>query len=190
LRPDKLKKRRQEKALATLANLGIDTECVVLGSAERLDSAPETLERQGEAALAFLAHPTRFVTKECIYCGEWFGTNYNSVGYCSNHCRDKHFERQTGMKVNWGAKDLHQRWLHFEPPLVIDPDTLRQLAGLYETMQKRLQYLETQIHIPEIPQDVEPEPHNKTAVQTIPLLEPAPAFEFGLTGLEEFFGNP
>jgi len=94
------------------------------------------------------------------------------------------------MKVNWGAKDLHQRWLHFEPPLVIDPDTLRQLAGLYETMQKRLQYLETQIHIPEIPQDVEPEPHNKTAVQTSPLLEPAPAFEFGLTGLEEFFGNP
>jgi len=179
MRPDKLKERRRQKALALVASLGVDTSGYVDHSAERLDRAPENLERQGEAALAFLARPSRFVTKQCTYCQEYFGTNYNSVGYCSNLCRDKHFRQQTGYKVDWGAKSDKERW-GGEPPLIIDPETLRHLAQWYtELKQKVDQESQTQS------QQQEPE-QSQLNTLTIPNESLAPSFEFEPVDLSYF----
>lgn len=180
MRPDKLKERKRQKALALVASLGVDTSSYVDHSAERLDRAPENLERQGEAALAFLDRPTRFITKQCIYCQEYFGTNYRSVGYCSNLCRDKHFRQQTGYKVDWGAKSDKDRW-GGEPPLIIDPETLKHLAQWYaELKQKVDQDSQTQNHL-------EPEqPESQSNIQAIQPVLPVESFEFEPVDLSYF----
>jgi len=194
MRRDKLKQRRKEKALETLKQLGFDPTAYEITTAEELDEEPNNLERQGEAALAFLSKPSRFTTKQCLYCEEYFGTNYNSVGYCSNQCRNKHFQQQTGLTVDWGRKNDRERWLGNEPPLVIDPFTLKMLAAHYEAMQKeRLN-----------PQDSQTRNHqevvenfltiqdqaNRQQVQTNQPPEPEPTFDFSQGDLDAFFDSP
>lgn len=194
MRPDKRKARRKENALAALAKLGFDATAYTITSGEEIDEQPDNLERQGEAALAFLARPQRFTTKQCLYCEEYFGTNYRSVGYCSNNCRDKHFEQQTGMKVDWGKKNDRERWLGNEPPLVVDPTTLKYLAQHYEAMQKERQNPEAdqthraqgwELHEVAVPVLVSTLP-----AQTIPLPEPVESSDFELGDLDAFFENP
>lgn len=196
MRPDKRKARRKENALAALAKLGFDATAYTITSGEEIDEQPDNLERQGEAALAFLARPQRFTTKQCLYCEEYFGTNYRSVGYCSNNCRDKHFEQQTGMKVDWGKKNDRERWLGNEPPLVVDPTTLKYLAQHYEAMQKERQNPETdQTHKAHLELQIEAEAKAATLVsmplvQTNQPLEPVESSDFELMDLDAFFENP
>lgn len=126
------KERTANKALDFLKNLGIATEELSVTTAIMVDNAPENKVLQGEAALLFLNKPERFITKKCDWkeCGEYFGTSYRSVAYCSNACRGKAFKDQTGMDIDW-SKSAHERW-GGDPPLIIDPDTLKNLAWLMQ----------------------------------------------------------
>lgn len=85
------------------------------------------ISRQGEAVLLFLESPAKFTTKQCkrAACGEYFGTNYRSVGYCSDTCRAKEISDQLGVKWDW-LKPEEERW-GGEPPLVIPPAALKKL---------------------------------------------------------------
>lgn len=181
MRPDKLKERKRLKALEIVASLGIDTSTYVFTPAKDLDEHPENLARQGEAALAFLAKPSGFTTKECLYCKEYFGTDYNSVGYCSNNCRDKDFFNQTGYKVNWASKSDVARW-NGEPPLVIDPETLKHLAQWYHQLKSQI---ESQTPVQTVPEPQSTELLN--VVQTIQHLSPVESSTPELEDIEFLF---
>lgn len=90
----------------------------------------QAISRQGEAVLLFLESPAKFTTKQCKRCGEPFGTNYRSVGYCSDGCRARSMEEQLGIKWNWLKPD-EDRW-GGEPPLIIPPAALRKLQEYVE----------------------------------------------------------
>lgn len=130
------RERELNKAMQFLSKIGVATEDIETTTAEILDTMMETRERQGEAALLFLDTPARFLTKKCAWreCGEFFGTSYKSNAYCSNACRGKDFFDKTGTRVDWGAKSMQERW-GGEPPLVIDPVTLKFLAQHYQELR-------------------------------------------------------
>lgn len=183
MRADKLKERKRLKALEAIAALGIDTSSYTIAPAKDLDDHPENRARQGEAALAFLARPSGFTTKQCLFCEEYFGTDYNSVGYCSNNCRDKHFKQQTDVTVNWGAKTDVQRW-GGGPPLIIDPETLKHLAQWYHQLKSQIESQTPSPESPETPQDQPP-----IEVRTIQPESPVESFELGLEDLESLFAD-
>lgn len=95
---------------------------------ELKDTAPTdklAISRQGEAVLLFLESPAKFTTKQCKRCGEYFGTNYRSVGYCSDNCRARAISEQLGVKWDW-LRPEEERW-GGEPPLVIPPAAIKKL---------------------------------------------------------------
>lgn len=150
----KLAKRKQEKALDFWAQMGIaiNPAEIVHTSPETLDKAPQYRELQGEAALLFLAKPERFISKKCDWCDEYFAATYRSVSFCSNTCRAKAFEKQTGMKVDWGAKTDIERW-GGEPPLILDPNTFKFIADYVMRLKNQnsipdLESLKEKVEVP------------------------------------------
>ena len=81
---------------------------------------------EAEAVLLSLEKPAVFTYKPCKRCGEMFGTNYRGVGYCSDNCRVKHLQSQTGIVWNPSRATPEERW-GGEPPLVIPPSILKLL---------------------------------------------------------------
>lgn len=137
MRQSKHQERALEKAMELLAKMGVNVDDIEKTSAAMLDSSADARERQGEAALLFLAHPSKFITKKCEWCEEYFGTSYRSNSYCSNACRGKAFFKATGQQVNWAGKTSEERW-GGEQPLVIDPETLKHLAEHYLKLKVQL----------------------------------------------------
>ena len=149
----KLARRKQDQAIAFWANLGIEIKPEeIKTSPEQLDKAPQYRELQGEAALLFLTKPERFISKVCEWCSEAFAATYRSVAFCSNSCRAKAFEKQTGMKVDWGAKTDIERW-GGEPPLILDPATFKFIADYVMRLKNQnlipdLESLKEKVEVP------------------------------------------
>jgi hypothetical protein len=188
------KARQDAKALELLAKLGHDTSQVeITTSPEDMDRREENRTLQAEAAIQFLRRPQKFIHKQCAYseCGEFFAADYSSVAYCSWVCRNKDFEKIMGVPVDWGAKNLVERW-GGEPPLIVDPITLRYLVDLLvqrnqqanqESSTRSLENLLSDSEMPlSLPQSSSNLQHE---VQTIPESSPQPS-EIAYSGLEDF----
>ena len=182
MRPNKKQARDLEKLKAMLVAAGVATKDVVEQAADLSPTGREAISRQGDAILLFLESPAKFTTKQCQRkeCGEWFGTNYRSVGYCSDSCRGREISRQTGLKWDY-RKDEFQRW-GGEPPLVIDPVSLKKLKQFVAALQQPAQsQIETSlplrvpqpVHLPSPP--VVQEPLSiPDKILTIPAVKPSP----------------
>ena len=117
--------RAMDGLAALLAQYGVDQETI----AEIKETAPtdrNAISRQGEAVLLFLESPAKFTSKQCKRCGEYFGTNYRSVAYCSDNCRSRAMNDIFGMVWNWTEKSEEERW-GGEPPLIIPPRAFAKL---------------------------------------------------------------
>ena len=82
-----------------------------------------------EAVLKFLEKPACFMQKQCARkaCGEWFGTNYRGVGYCTDNCRIRSLQ-EIGIAWDPGKRE-EERW-GGEPPLIVPPAALKKLIQM------------------------------------------------------------
>lgn len=182
MRPNKKAIRDLEKLKAMLVKSGIATKEIVEQAADIAPTGREAVSRQGDAILLFLEKPAAFTTKQCsrVECGEWFGTNYRSVGYCSDNCRGREISRQTGLKWDY-RKDEFARW-GGEPPLVIDPTSLKKLKQYVIALEQHVQIqIEISESLPQLPQlqqelliPVEEQQHKQDNSLTTPLLPLVP----------------
>jgi hypothetical protein len=124
VRATKRAQRKTDKAVAGLKDflisMGQDPDAVN----KAFDDAPMHNDEnmlQAEGVLLHLLKPTRFMSKKCKRpeCGETFGTSYRAVAYCSDNCRARHLESQTG--IRWNPHTDRYRNLDGERPLVIGP---------------------------------------------------------------------
>ena len=94
------------------------------------------VSRQLEAVLIFLERPAKFTKKLCKHCGESFGTNYRYVSYCSDNCRAKALQSQTGIRYDFSKPQEH-RWgselFPKEPPLLIPHSALLALEAFFQS---------------------------------------------------------
>jgi len=134
----KLELRKAEKAMASMAALmqqikGDDTAPVVRNFDVK-EAAKEAVARKvldksnaAEGVLTFLSDPRTVVLKYCKRCEEPFGTNYQSVAYCSDNCRAKALEK---IGIQWNPhKRPEERW-GGQPPLVIPPEAIDAMVKL------------------------------------------------------------
>ena len=87
----------------------------------------EQISLQCDAVLIYIQKPAAFTVKVCDECGESFGTNYHHVAKCSDYCRARALQRQTGIRWN-PHKSQREAW-GGEPPLIIPPEALKSLEG-------------------------------------------------------------
>ena len=130
--------KKAERSMAKLAEMLAASGVTIEEIEEIKETAPtgrEAVSMQAEAVLLFLESPAKFTQKQCkrTECGEYFGTNYRSVAYCSDTCRAKEVSRQIGVKWNY-FKTEHERW-GGEPPLVIPPAALQKIRQYIEFFQ-------------------------------------------------------
>lgn len=164
------KQKKVERAVkgleAMLAKLGVD-QAVIEEAAKTVPVTPHDLSMHAEAVLLSLQQPSHFMMKKCKYCQEEFGTNYRSVGYCSDAHRAKAL-RQMGIEWN-PHKTAEERW-GGEPPLVIPPEAYRKLVKFAEILLAQREIVESQHQ--ETPSESRgisvPEPKNSTwALNTV-----------------------
>lgn len=130
MRIEKKQQRKTEKAVTGLKEfliaMGQDPDKVEKVFDETPLHSDEKM-LQAEGVLLHLLQPTRFISKTCKRpeCGEVFGTSYRAVGYCSDNCRAKDLERQTG--IRWNPHIDRYRNLQGERPLVIGPEAYKAL---------------------------------------------------------------
>ncbi len=120
--------RQLKKAMALLGDAAPKIEITAATVKEARATKPNPFY-EAEAVLLFLEKPARFMQKQCkrTECGEWFGTNYRAVGYCSDNCRIKSL---SAMGIQWDpSKRPEERW-GGEEPLVIPPAALKMLIQL------------------------------------------------------------
>lgn len=172
MKPSTKVKKDLEKIKALLLKSGIEEEKIE----QAIDSDPmerEAISRQGEAVLLFLEKPAAFTSKECkrTECGEWFGTNYRSVAYCSDFCRAKEISKQTGLKWNYN-KNSFDRW-GGEPPLIIPPEAFKHLKIYVKVLQlqNQIETLPSQSQV-QLNYEYEKIPE-QDIVPAIPLVEPS-----------------
>lgn len=119
------------------------------------ENIPETAHdrsMQAEATLYQLAKPSAFMTKVCKQCGEEFSTSYRSVAYCSDTCRAKHLQSQSGIVWN-PNKPAAERW-GGEPPLIVPPEAYKKLKEFADHIQSQIQIETPQVaHVEEDPFD-------------------------------------
>ena len=131
--------KQEEKLLAQYAAMtGQDLgELQAVASKNKLDvdNPHRTKSMQMEAALDYIRKPQGYKSRQCKECGDWFGTNYAHVAYCSDTCRAKEWERT--MKVPWNisGKDIRERW-GGEVPIVIHPTVWNNIKTIIEQMQE------------------------------------------------------
>lgn len=127
---------KASKAAQALQDLGIqidETELLEtirpVVAADKLDSQKHIKKNYKEASVYFLYHPDEFIIRQCVECGEPFGTNYRAVACCSELCLVTNFEKVTRMPLEWVIdrlnKPLEERYQGFEPPLIVPPQVLK-----------------------------------------------------------------
>lgn len=191
MRPSKRAQRKTDKAVTGLKDfliaMGQDPDKVE----KAFDEAPMHSDEkmlQAEGVLLHLLKPARFISKKCKRkeCGETFGTSYRAVAYCSDNCRAKDLEAQTG--IRWNPHTDRYRNLDAERPLVIGPQAYQRLIEFarYILAENNIVVHEeiNQNHLPEqnvptlVPAESEPDEldelvHQSTAVlHTIPDISP------------------
>lgn len=112
---------------------------------------------QSEGVLLHLLKPTRFVSKKCKReeCGEVFGTSYRAVAYCSDNCRAKDLENQTG--IRWNPHTDRYQNLQGERPLVVGPQAYQTLIEFAQWILRENNLQIDQSHIQSV---VESEPES------------------------------
>lgn len=80
-----------------------------------------------EGVLVSIRRPGDYTYRLCKRCRQPFGSNYISVGYCSDICRIRDFEELTGCKWNH-HKSQEERW-GGEPPLIIPPEVVKAMLA-------------------------------------------------------------
>lgn len=172
MRATKRAARKTEKATAGLKDfliaMGQDPDAVE----KAFDEAPLNVDERmlsKEGMLLHLAEPTRFISKTCKRkeCGQVFGTNYKSVAYCSDNCRAKDLESQTG--VRWNPHTDRYQNLRAERPLVILPKDYAVLVEFAKhILDGKVQQTDHQIPQP-TQEQVLPTP-DETVVESLPEL--------------------
>lgn len=135
------KQTREIRALTNLAKLleqhgGPKIDVQETASYARADQVSESSKLEG--VLHSIRRPGDYLYKVCKRCNGPFGTNYQSVAYCSDACRIRQFESDTGIK--WSTdKSPEERW-GGEPPVVIPPDVIATMLPyakkILESFQK------------------------------------------------------
>jgi hypothetical protein len=134
---DKKNARALARMAAMLSQVGVTVDVEKIQDDAKAN--PVTDSEKLEGVLASIRRPGDFTYRTCKRCIEPFGSNYVSVGYCSDVCRIKSFEELTGVK--WSSnKSAEERW-GGEPPLVIPPDVVRRM---WEYSTSLMAYAESQ----------------------------------------------
>ena len=168
-----------------LAQLGVD-QTVITEAVKNVPLTPQDLSMHAEAVLLSLQQPAHFMSKKCKFCGEYFGTNYRAVAYCSDSHRAKALLAEG---IVWNPhKTAEERW-GGEPPLVIPPEARRKLVKFAEVLlaQEEILQRETQMSeslpepvgisvLPEFPAPV-PTPELVTELKSEPESH-RPTFDF------------
>jgi len=134
---NKLAQRKKEKAMrdvaALMQSLGVKSPAVKnIDIKEAVaEASTKTVSKhfEAEAVLSFLHKPSGWLLKlfNREECGQPFGTNYKSVGYCSDNCRSKDLAKSG---IHWNPhKSPEERW-GGEPPLLIPPEAILAMANL------------------------------------------------------------
>lgn len=119
------KSTKETRALAKLAELlkehsGYQLDVKAAASYAHAERVSESARLEG--VLHSIRRPGDYIYKVCKRCAGPFGTNYQSVAYCSDPCRIRDFEDATG--ISWNSrKSPEERW-GGEPPVVIPPDVI------------------------------------------------------------------
>lgn len=136
MRTSKKKERALDGLLKYLERAGVSTETIEQVK-EEIPHDDHAISMQAEAVLLSLEKPARFTIKNCKRCGESFGTNYRYVSYCSDTCRAKAIQNQTGIRWNW-HKPAEERWGsqsgNVEPPLTIPPEALQAMKVAHQNL--------------------------------------------------------
>lgn len=173
------KETKTKKALAGLAEWLKESghsEAAIQEAIERTPTDRDAVHLQAEAVLLYLEKPARFITKPCKLCGEYFGTNYRGVSYCSNAHRAKSLLDSTGIRWN-PHKSEAERW-GGEPPLVIPPTAVNKLREFAEQLLSQLpsedsaQVVEIQEHVDEVSHQLISDSHTNP-VSLLPKSEPS-----------------
>jgi hypothetical protein len=197
MRVDKKQARQLAKLAVLLSNVGVTVDVEKIQEDAKL--TPVTESNKLEGVLASIRRPGDFTYRRCIRCNEPFGSNYISVGYCSDFCRIKSFEQLTGVK--WSStKSPEERW-GGEPPLVIPPDVVRRMLRYSEII---VEYARSQgwASVEDIPEPVfldqsstesdqptpDPTPQSNGHDSTISFVQPAQTMEFEIV-LPEYLGD-
>jgi hypothetical protein len=183
------KTERAVKGLQSLlAQLGVD-QTVIKEAVKNVPLTPQDLSMHAEAVLLSLQQPAHFMSKKCKYCGEYFGTNYRAVAYCSDSHRAKALRAEG---IEWNPhKTAEERW-GGEPPLVIPPEARRKLVKFAQVLlaQEEILQRETQTSeslpepvgisvLPESGFDFEVPTYPEPVVESKPGPEsPRPTFDF------------
>lgn len=136
--PDIALQRQIKKAMALLGDAAPKIEITKAVVKEARANKPNPFY-EAEAVLLFLEKPARFLQKECKRkeCGEWFGTNYRAVAYCSDNCRIKEL---AAVGIEWDpSKRPEERW-GGEEPLLIPPAALKALLALAQRQAEQPVY--------------------------------------------------
>lgn len=159
--------RKQQKATEALmamiaAHKGTDVAEIKKEVPAPVEESPFTTEpMQKELCLEFIHQPTRYMSKKCKYCNEFFGTSYRSVGYCSDLCRSREFEETMGVPFNFVHKSQVELW-GGEPPRIIKPTLWRNLASLLQILKPVIEGSEPPSEVsssePELESELESEP--------------------------------
>lgn len=147
-----------------------------------------TKSHQLDAVLMFIDKPPRYTAKVCLECGDSFGTNYNSVGYCSDTCRIKSFEDHFGVPWNPNGKTQAELW-GGSPPTIISPTLWKNLELLLDQIKIGVQSGQTQVRqedeidIEDSPPEDFPlfdavEEHTSPSIQTTPPVQISSEYSF------------
>lgn len=134
-----------EKVAQILAKFNIETDEPV--------EIPEANYNHTNAVAMFGKTPEHFVLGVCRGCGLEFAHNQpipagTRVGYCSDGCRKRAFEKDTGIKWEAVVSPRREPW-DGDPPMIVTPEQLKNLEAIADWFTKNRTTLEIQNPEPE-----------------------------------------
>lgn len=161
-----------DKVAQILAKFNIETDEPI--------EIPEANYNHTNAVAMFGKTPEHFVLGVCQECNQKFAHNQpipagTRVGYCSDSCRKRAFEKNTGIKWESVITQRREPW-DGDPPMIITPEQLKNLEAIADWFTKNRTTLEIQNPEPEpeLP-DLEDWPQYPTRIPAGAL----PAIDFG-----------
>lgn len=126
MKPEKKAERTLQKLQEYLLATGVDPEALKQAQQTPVQSRDES-SLEAEAVLAYVDNPKSFLRKVCKRCEEPFLANFQSVAYCSDHCRSRALAQ---LGVQWNPhRSMQDRW-RGNPPMIVPAAALRQIASL------------------------------------------------------------
>jgi len=134
-----------DKVAQILAKFNIETDEPIV--------VPEANYNHTNAVAMFGKTPEHFVLGVCQECNQKFAHNQpipagTRVGYCSDSCRKRAFEKNTGIKWESVITQRREPW-DGDPPMIITPEQLKNLEAIADWFTKNRTTLEIQNPEPE-----------------------------------------